>query len=284
MWLWMALASSVLLGFYDVSKKQALRRNDLYWILFAATGLSALFLCPFLGRGTLQQHLCMLCKGVLVSTSWVSGMIALKTIPLTTISPLKATRPMFVVLFSIILFGERLNLLQWLGVIVMLVSIWLLSRSSEKEGISFKRSSGMVAMWLSIFSGVASALFDKHIMSNLGMEPLFVQSWANVYITLILGLILAGKFLFGREKPATFRPDPAILLIAVFITAADALYFFALRDPDALLSVVSMVRRCSVIITFILGALLFKEKKIRPKAVSLALMIAGMALLMFGTI
>lgn len=283
MWFWLAFASSVLLGLYDVAKKQALRKNDIWFVLFGATVLTVLFLCPFLGHGTPRQHLCLALKGVLVTTSWVSGMMALKLLPITVVSPLKATRPLFVILFSIILFGERMNPWQWAGTAVMLAAIWLLSASGQKEGIRFFRNKGIWAMGVSILSGVASALYDKHIMANLGMEPLFVQSWANFYIAVILGLIILVR-LAARKEDVSFKWDWTIVLIAVLITAADACYFFALSQEGALLSVISMVRRCSVVVTFVLGAVMFKERNLRGKAASLLLMLAGMFLLFSGTV
>ena len=293
MWLLMALGSSMLLGLYDVAKKQALRKNDILYILAGATALTVIFLCPFLGRGTAHQHLCLAFKAVLVTASWVSGMMALKLLPITTVSTLKATRPMFVVLFSILLFVERLNLWQWAGVLIMLAAIWLLSVSSDREGIHFSRNRGIWAMGVSILTGVASALFDKHILTSLGMEPLFVQAWSNVYITALLALIIAARAVAAgrRSSPeagpggiAPFRWDWTIVLIAVLITAADALYFLSLAQEGALLSVVSMVRRCSVVVTFILGAILFKERRLHGKALSLGLLLAGMVLLLSGTI
>ena len=74
-----------------------------------------------------------------------------------------------------------------------------------------------------------------------------------------------------------------LLLIAVFIVGADMLYFFALKQEGALLSVVSLIRRCSVVVTFILGAIVFQEKKIKEKAIDLAILLAGMALLLYGS-
>ena len=283
MWFWLAFVSSVLLGLYDVAKKQALRKNDIWFVLFGATVLTVLFLCPFLGKGTPGQHLRLALKAVLVTTSWVSGMIALKLLPITVVSPLKATRPLFVILFSIVLFGERMNPWQWAGTAVMLAAIWLLSVSGQKDGIRFFRNKGIWAMGVSILSGVASALYDKHIMSNLGMEPLFVQSWANFYIAVILGIIILVRLAAGKED-VSFHWDWTIVLIAVLITAADACYFFALGQEGALLSVISMVRRCSVVVTFVIGAVLFKERNLRGKAVSLLLMLAGMFLLFSGTV
>ena len=105
MWLTLTVCSAVLLGLYDIAKKQALKKNGVYWILLCSTALTALFLCHFLSAGSIQDHLKLVVKAILVSTSWISGLIAMKLLPLTTASTMKASRPMFVVIFSIILFG-----------------------------------------------------------------------------------------------------------------------------------------------------------------------------------
>ena len=280
MWLWMALASAVFLGVYDVAKKAALKRNGVYYILLVATALSALLVSPFLSWGTGADHLHLIFKAVLVTTSWVSGMIALQLLPITTVSTFKTSRPMFVVVFSIILFGERLNWVQWLGVAAVLVALWLLSVNSEREGISFKGNRGFWALLLSVFSGVASALWDKHILT--GMQPLFVQSWTNIYITLMLAGIILLRAARGQKE--AFKWDWTLVLIAVLITAADMLYFFSLKEDGSMLSVVSLIRRSAVIITFALGAILFKEKRIAQKAGVLVLMLAGVVLLMLGSV
>jgi len=281
MWLWMTLASALLLGVYDVAKKLALKKNDIYYILLVATGLTTLFLCPFLSLGPGAYYLKLALKAVLVTTSWVAGMYALKLLPITTVSTLKASRPMFVVLFSILLFGERLNWIQWAGVAVVLIALYLLSRSSNKEGIKLTSSKGFWCMMLSIFAGVASALYDKYIMKD--MEPMFVQSWGNLFITLLLAAIVIFKAAKDGENRARFTWDWTLVLIAVFITAADALYFFALKQPDAMLSIISLIRRSSVIVTFILGALLFKEKNVRSKALVMLVLCCGIVLLMYGS-
>ena len=286
MWIWMALFSAVLLGVYDVAKKQALKKNDIWWILLLSTGLSSVFLAPFLTAGVPMHHLKLLFKAVLVTASWISGMIALQLLPITTVSTFKTSRPVFVVLFSIILFGERLSLLQWAGVAVVFVAIWLLALSSGKEGISFRGNKGVAAMIIAVFTGVASALWDKVILKE--MHPFFVQGWTNIYITAILGAIMAVKALASRRNPSAglqpLRWDWTIVLIAVFITGADMLYFFSLHADGALLSVISLIRRSSVIVTFALGAALFKEKNVAAKSAVLALMLAGVVLLMASSL
>ncbi|MBO4466238.1 MAG: EamA family transporter [Bacteroidales bacterium] len=282
MWLWLALLSALLLGFYDITKKQALAKNGPIEVLFAATAISTLLLSPcfFLYSGPLQHHLMLVAKAVLVSASWISGMYALKLLPITTVSPLKATRPFFVVLLSLLIFGEKLNALQYAGVALALASIALTSFSGRRDPAGQGGRKGYVAIAVSIAAGVASALYDKHIMVQ--MHPLFVQSWTNLYITVVVGLYLLVMRGVSRSS-AKFRWDWILLLTAVLITGADMAYFFALGSEGALLSVISIVRRASVLVTFVFGALIFKEKNLGGKSLALVILLAGMVCLMLGT-
>ena len=255
------------------------------WVLVGVTGLSTLLLLPFFRLGTIENHLLLIPKGLLVALSWISGLIAMKTLPLTTISTIKASRPVFVVLLSILLFGEVLNLWQWLGVTMVFTALWMLSRSSEKEGISFKKNKGIWWIIISVFSGVASALYDKQLVSRVEMDPMFVLCWSNLYILIILCIVLGARRLTGKyhnqTAPERFQWDWNLLFTAIIIVAADALYFQALAQEGSMLSIVSMIRRCSVVVTFIGSAILFKEHNIKGKAIDLAILLSGVAILVF---
>ncbi|MBO4469775.1 MAG: DMT family transporter [Bacteroidales bacterium] len=292
MWLWLALLSAFLLGFYDICKKKALAKNGPIEVLFAATAISTLLLAPclFVYGGPVGHHLMLAAKAVLVSASWISGMYALKLLPITTVSPLKATRPFFVVLLSLLIFGEKLNALQYAGVALALASIALMSFSGKRDSAGAgdpdqrrERRAGYIAISVSIAAGVASALYDKHIM--VSMKPLFVQSWTNLYITVVVGLYLLIVRALARRSSSgvsAFRWDWILLLTAVLITGADMAYFFALGSEGALLSVISIVRRCAVLVTFVFGALIFKEKNLRGKSFALLVLLAGMVCLMLA--
>ena len=285
MWLYLALGSAFLLGLYDVAKKQAVSKNGVLSVLLLATALSTLLLSPclFIYKGTLSEHLALMLKGVIVTTAWISGMVGLKLLPITTASMIKASRPFFVVLLSILIFGERLNWQQWTGVGLALLSLTLLSLGSRSESGSPSYSKGVTAMVVSVVAGVGSALYDKVIMSTLQLHPLFVQSWSNFYIVIFLALCIALRLLAGKRESTPLRWDWTLLLIAVLITAADMLYFVALHQEGALLSIISLIRRCAVIVTFAVGAIFFKEKKIKAKAFDLAILLAGMVFLLLGS-
>jgi len=298
MWLWAAVGSAILLGIYDVFKKQASTRNDVLHILLYATALSTVLLSPFIiasafgldwfegtvfvvPKGTAREHALVLLKSVIVSISWITGLMGLKNLPITTAGTIKASRPVFVLLGSILIFGERLNLWQWVAIIIAMFALWLLGRTSKKEGVDFARNKWIFCMWIAVISGVISALLDKRLMSS--MEPMFVQGWCNLYIALIMAVIvLFGRFTH-RSYYQPYKHDWAIWLIALFITASDFLYFLSLSTGDSMLSVVSMLRRSSVIITFLCGAVVFKEKHLHEKGLALLILLIGMAILVFSS-
>lgn len=284
MWIWATIGSALLLGLYDVAKKQSLKKNGVLYILFFSTLLSTLFLSPWFKSGSGSDYLTLVVKAVLVTTSWISGLAALKLLPLTTASTIKASRPVFVLLFSIILFHERLNAMQWIGSIIVLTSLFLLSQSSKKEGISFVKNKGILFISIAVLTGVLSALYDKHILSQRHLDQMFVQCWTNLFITVLLGICLIYQKIREKDKMPKFTWDWIIPVIAICITIADFLYFYALTLDGALLSVISMVRRASVLVPFIFGALFFHEKNIKGKAIDLTILLIGMVIIVFGTV
>lgn len=298
MWLSLAFLSAALLGLYDVAKKQALKSNSVPVVLLLNTALSTLIFSPIIisaewnldwFEGTifhtshmpLQAHLKVILKSTIVLGSWVFGYIGIKHLPITLVGPINATRPVLVLLGALLIFGERLNPMQWVGVLLSLFSIFLLSRSGKKEGIDFKNNIWILSIAAAAILGAVSSLYDRYIMREL--SPLFVQSWYNLYQMLMMGVAVAIiAWRQGREA-LKFNFTWAIPLISILLSAADLAYFIALSDGEAMISVVSMVRRSSVVVSFCCGALLFKEKNLRAKFIDLLLILVGMVFLWLGT-
>ena len=303
MWLLLAFVSATLLGFYDTSKKAALKDNAVLPVLFLNTLFSTIIFSPFIldvvvgndwfagtsletapyqGEGNmLKAHLMVVVKAVIVLTSWIAGYFGIKHIPITIVGPINATRPVMVLVGAMLLFGERLNLCQWIGVLLSMLSIYLMSRSSKKENIDFVRNKWMWCVAIGTIMGAVSALYDKFIMTEL--NPLFVQSWFNLYQFIMMFIILMIVWYPTREKTTRFHWSWAIPLIAIFVGAADFSYFNALSMEDSMISVVSLIRRGSVLISFACGVIIFKERNLKAKIVDLLLILIGMIFVYFGS-
>lgn len=288
MWLVLAFLSAALLGFYDVCKKYSLRGNAVIPILFLNTLFCSIIFLPMafqtpFGGWEVQRYI--LLKACIVLSSWLLGYIGIKHLPITIVGPINATRPMLVLLGALLIFGERLNLWQWAGVMLAILSFCLLSRSGKKEGIDFRHNRWIFCIAGAAILGAISGLYDKYLMTTeggLGLPRLTVQCWYNFYQAGIMGVMLLLLWWPGRKKSTLFQWRWSILLISIFLSLADYAYFYSLSLDGALISVVSMVRRSSVLVSFLLGALLFQEKNLQSKAIDLALVLLSMFLLWLG--
>ena len=297
MWIALAFLSAFLLGCYDVNKKMSLNGNAVLPVLFLNTLISSLIFVPFIILsfctdyldGTMlyvphvsfETHVAVFVKAVIVLSSWIFGYFGLKYLPLTITGPIKATQPVLNLVGAMLIFGERLNLLQWIGVIFAIASFYLLSSSGRKEGIRFTHNKWIFFTVLSVITGALSCLSDKHLMRN--MDVMTVQVWFNIYQCIMMIPILM-LFWYPRRKtttPFTWRWN--IIFISIFLCMADWIYFYALTFPDSMISIVSMVRRSNVLITFAAGALFFHEKNLKSKAIDLVLVLFGMIFLYLGS-
>lgn len=304
MWLILAFTSALLLGFYDVFKKKSLSQNAVIPVLLLNTVFSSLLFLPFIllsregiiGENSLffthsygwEQHRFILLKALIVLTSWIFGYFGIKQLPLTIVGPINATRPVMVLVGALTFFGEHLNLFQWLGVITAIIGVYLLSRSSKKEGIDFRHNKWIIFVLLSNILGACSGLYDKFLMAapengGIGLDKMAVQSWYNIYQMALMLSILILLWWPIRRKTTPFKWCWTIPLISLFLSAADFAYFYALSLDGAMISIVSMVRRGSVVVSFLFGAFAFHEHNLKAKALDLALVILSMIFLFFGS-
>ena len=304
MWLILAFLSAALLGFYDVFKKKSLKENAVIPVLTLNTLFSSLIFVPFIilsAQGYLSEdslfythqygwaeHKYILLKSLIVLASWLFAYFGLKHLPLTIVGPINATRPVMVLIGAMTFFSERLNLWQWVGVIIAMIGLYMLSRSSKKEGIDFKHNKWIIFVVLANMLGAVSGLYDKFLMASpenggVGLDKLAVQSWYTFYQFFLMLAMLALLWWPLRKETTPFRWDWCIILISVFLSAADFAYFYALGLDGAMISIVSMVRRGSVVVSFLFGAMVFREKNLKAKVLDLALVLLSMLFLFIGS-
>lgn len=297
MWALLAFMSAALLGCYDFFKKVSLKENSVVIVLFLNTLFSALLFSPFIllshtgviTRGELyvpqadiHTHLLLLLKAVIVLGSWLCGYIGLKHLPITIASPIQSTRPVMVLLGALLIFGESLNAFQWIGIVIAVLSMFLLNRSGKREGIDFMSNRWVAFVVMAAVLGAVSALYDKYLMRS--MKPIFVQSWFNLYQCLLMGgLMLALNAFVPSLRGKKFHWRWSILMISLFLAMADFCYFTSLAQEGALIAVVSMIRRGSVIVSFLFGAFLLHEKNLRRKAFDILLILIGLFFLYLGS-
>ena len=291
MWIIFALISAVGLGFYDVMKKLSLKDNNVPVVLWFNTLFGTLLMSPVLveclmhgelgpGHG-LTGHLLIALKSVIVLSSWILGYFAIKHLPLTIQGPINASRPVMVLVGALLIFGEQLNFIQWCGILLGFASLFMISRVGSKEGFSFKHSKWL---WMSVGAtalGAVSALYDKFLLKSF--DPLMVQSWYSLYQLAMMSVAVLILRRLHKQSSTPFHWKWTIVGISIFLTGADLAYFYSLSQAGSMISIVSMIRRGSVLIPFFYGVLVLHEKNIKTKLIDLSILIVSLALLVIGS-
>ncbi len=300
LWLGWILASCVVLGLYDICKKASVRGNAVAPTLLGSTLSAWLSVTAFiLFRGGFSEVLAvsprhvalLLVKSCIVGASWAATYMALRTLPITFAVPIRATGPLWTLLGAVVLFSELPTPVQAAGMAMVVAGCFLFSRSAAKEGIDFVHSKAVLFAFLGTILGSASALYDKHLLSSLGIPTGTVLWWfmsgmGVIYLAATIVWLRAERL--RRQTADGRRPDDGaspfawrwtIPLVGVLLAASDACYFNAVSVPDAQISVLSMIRRSSVVISFFLGGAVFRESNILGKAAALAAVLVGVFIL-----
>lgn len=303
MWIVLAFISALCLGFYDVSKKIALRENRVIDVLAISICVSALFLsiplilsrlCPEMMTGThfyvppmdRTAHAYTLLKSVIVLSSWIFGYISLKHLPISVVSPMQATRPMWTLIGALLIFQEHLNAWQWIGIVLAIGSIFIFSfknKSQIKNHQSQINNRYYVTLALAIIIGACSGLYDKYLMRQYDHNAVQVYyTFYQAIMMLVTWAIINRKSQIINHK--SIKKIGVIVMISLFLIVSDNVYMLALRDPDSMIAVVSTIRRGGTIIGFTYGLLFLKETEPARKILCMVGILAGLVCLAMGSL
>lgn len=294
-WIVLSILSAIFLGLYEIAKKSAVRGNAVPPVLFLSTLTAAVLWTPWIVLSYLapqslpseslhvatlstDEHLSLFFKAMLAGTSWIFAFFALKNLPLSIASPIRATSPLWTIAIATLWMGERPSMQQWIGVAIVLAAFYAFSFVGLREGIHFHRDRWVGCMIVATLLGSLSALYDKYLLQRVGFDPQTVQAWFSIYLVVVMTPLTVHWWFRERQKtPLHWRPQ--IPAIAVGLLIADFLYFTAIAQPDALISVISPLRRSSILIAFVAGILMFGEVNWRAKAVCICGLLTGVVLL-----
>ena len=313
MWTLLAFISALCLGFYDISKKIALRDNKVIDVLTLSICFSSLVLSLplllsrlypqmmmdtafYVPRLDFQAHLFTLLKSLIVLSSWVFAYISLKHLPLSVVSPMQATRPMWTLVGALLIFGERLNTWQWLGVAFAIGTVLVFSLSAVSKSLTPKsltpnpsHTPYYFALALAILIGACSGLYDKYLMRRYDHNA--VQVYYTFYQALLMLIVWTADYKRSRASNASGAPSAhtiknlgVIALISVFLIISDNVYMLALRDPDSLIAVVSTIRRGGAVIGFAYGLIFLKEHDPLRKLLCMVGILIGLLFLAIGSL
>ena len=287
MWTAWILSSAVLLAFYDLAKKASVRDNAVLPVLLISSVAGTVVYLTVLGAAggmgaamsvSLRDYVLIVAKSVIVGTSWVLTYCALRTLPITIATPIRASAPALVFIVAFFVYGERPTAAQGLGMFLVFAGYMVFGWAGKHEGIDFLRSKAIYFALGGMCMSAVSSLWDKFILQKCAIPVETVQFHFQI------GLVVMYASLFAIHRMARFTRDRfewrwSIPLTGIILVGADWLYFHGLAIPGVSISAGSLLRRFSVVITFVLGALYFREHNLRRKGIALAAILTGVVLL-----
>ena len=294
-WIAWILTSAVFLALYDLAKKASVRNNAVIPVLLCST----LFGCvAYLAGLAVSGHFKLalealngrvlalgLLKALIVASSWVFTFCALRTLPITIATPIRSSAPALVFVLAFFLYGEVPTAVQALGMLLVFAGYLTFSWAGKHEGIDFLHNR---AVWCAVIGAVLSAvssLWDKYVfqVAQSPVEPtqfVFQLGLVAVYaVCLVVQRISASATHHSTLIARRFSWRWTIPFVGILLAFSDWLLFNGVAQPGAPISVMALMRRFSVAITFVLGAFFFHETNLRRKGVALALVLSGIALL-----
>ena len=299
MWVILSLISAVLLGFYDIFKKQTVVKNAIIPVLFYSTMISGALFLPFvllsvfnpeLFSGgfmsklyiepiTARQHLLILGKTAIILCSWMFSYSAMKHLPITVVGPVNQLRPAISVVLLFLIFKEQLTAIQWIGLVLALVSFYLMNRSGKLEGIRFKSNKWVYMLLASAILVALSGVYDKFLLSKESISPSTIQAWYTIYDFLMMAVLFFLIWL-PKRKEQPFEWRWGIVAMAVFVTVADVIYLTGLKQDAAVVVPIPLILYgVRLVVSFIYGIFGFKEKNIRSKIIPLLMVLAALVCL-----
>ena len=299
MWVILSLTSAVLLGFYDIFKKQTVVGNAIIPVLFYSTLISGLLFVPFVllskyqpewfASGimsklyieplTARQHLLILGKTALILASWMFSYSAMKHLPITVVGPVNQLRPAITVILMFIVFRESLTWLQGTGVVLAIISFYFMNRSGKLEGINFRSDKWVYMLLGSAILVALSGVYDKFLLSKESISPSTIQAWYTIYDFLMMAVLFFAIW-FPTRKKQPFDWRWGIVAMAVFVTVADIIYLTGLKQDAAKVVLIPLILYgVRLVVSFVYGIFGFKEENIRSKIIPLLMVLAALVCL-----
>lgn len=298
MWMYLGLLAALFLGFHNLCKKHAVQGNEVFPVLLGTIGTAFLLFLPLYGISVVSPELAqtqgfyitplpwashgfIFIKSMIMAASWLLAYQALKHLPITLVTPIRSAGPFFTFIGALLIYQEKPGPWQWVGFFLILLSVIGYSRIGKKEGIHFGRNKWIFAIIGATFLGASSGLYDKFLVQYVDLNPQTLLFWFCFYTALILLLILAVTWFPYPAKRKAFVWRWSIPAVGFLLLGADYFYLKALEDPEALIMLLSAIKRSQLIIAVVVGGLIFKEKNKRKKLIPLTGILIGVFLILY---
>ena len=261
LWVIFVLLYAVLKGARDGMKKAALQKNSAEEILFFYTLIGLILILPFSSSAFDLKPLYIFyvfLKSLVVSMGWLISFAILKRISVGLFGIMDLSRILFSTAFGVWLLDEAFTLSKAVGLVLVLTGLVLVNLRKQKGGLT------LFTLCLTILNCVLTAIsetMDKTLMQYMDSEQM--QFWFMLFVVLLYGTIL----LLRREHISikSIKTNYWIPLMSLSLVVGDRFLFEANANPASQLTLMTIIKQSTVILTVLIGHFAFGEKQLTYK-------------------
>lgn len=275
----MLIGSGILFGIWDICKKKALKDNNVLAVLAVYASISfAMLAFNYKEAIPIQGDIfgVIVLKTAIVYTAWLLMFTALKNLPISIVTPFNTLTPLCSIFLGIAVLGETLDGMQWIAIGIMFVSYYYISKVGKFEVKYIFKNKYFYFMLAGAFLNSISALIDKIVLVDI--NSVMLQFWFMLLMS-IFYIISFVVYKYVMKQEVKFRFDSAIILMSILIVVADRIYFNALNIPSTPISLAMPLKSTSIVVSVIVGGLIFKEGNLKKKLMCTGLLLLGILIL-----
>ena len=285
LWIFLILLYGIFKGLREALKKKAVESNSVIEVLFFYTFFAFLMTIPFsqdVFSVSFKYHIAILIKSFAIFIAWLCALNSIKRLPISVYSVMDMGRMVFSILLGVVFLDENLNLPKIIGILLVVCGITLVNL--KKKGKNGENSTLKVLplVLISCILNAVSGTLDKFLLTPsadrwiYGEEVLTasqLQFWYMLYLASFYFIyILIKKEKINVKKCLTC---PWIYILSIIFVIGDRALFIANSQANSTVIVMTLIKQSSVIVSIILGRLLYKEKNILYRTLCALLIILG---------
>ena len=278
-WILYIVIYSLLKGSRDGMKKAALKKSSAGEILFFYTLIGFVFTLPNIKEAFQLAPIYIFyifLKSAVVCTAWIFAFLALKSMSVSLYGIMDLSRMVFSTMLGVFVLGESFTLNKAIGVVLVIAGLMMVNakKSSSSKAVTIPV---LVAALLNCFFNAVSGTMDKVLMRY--MQSTQLQFWFMLFMTLIYGVIL----IIRKEKISlkNLKSNYWIPIMSISLIVGDKLLFEANANPASEVTLMTVIKQSSVIVTVLTGWLVFKEKHILYKLMCASIVLTGIFIAVF---
>ncbi len=272
-WIIFVFIYALLKGGREGMKKAATKKSSTNEILFFYTLLGLIMVIPFSKTAFDIDPIFIFysfIKAAVCCIAWMFSLMAIKSMSVSLYGIMDLSRMVFSTMLGVLMLGESLTGAKIAGLLLVVTGLALVNTRKHTASGTMTLFS-LVAVLLNCFFNAVSGVMDKIIMKSIDSNQL--QFWFMFFMTIINGIILAVR----REKISfsSVKTNYWIPLMSISLILGDRLLFEANANPQSEVTLMTLIKQSSVIVTVLTGRFVFKEKGLLFKLLCTAIVITG---------